>query len=297
MQHSRFIGTIAIALLVLVSACSPFAKLQKKGTDDEKYQAAINYFKKGEWYRAGVLFEELIPILKGSNESETAQFYRAYTNYHQQNFQLASFYFKQFYETFARSEKAQEAMYMYAFSLYKDSPNYNLDQTSTLTAVSALQDFINAYPESAFRAECTTMIMDLRKKMEKKAYEKAMLYYKISAANIANYRSAVTAITNFQREYPDSEYNEELAFRRVDAQHNLAKNSTEDKQKDRYQETVDYYQAFLEKYPNSKYIRTAERLFASSQKELERLRETDKKNQPAGQQPGKVTTSSSASNN
>jgi outer membrane protein assembly factor BamD (BamD/ComL family) len=109
--------------------------------------------------------------------------------------------------------------------LYKDSPNYNLDQSNTLTAMAALQDFINAHPESPFRQECTQYIAVLRDKLELKAYDKAKQYYKTSAANIANYRSSVVSITNFLREYPDSKYNEELAYLRVDAQYHLAKNS------------------------------------------------------------------------
>ena len=283
-------------MLIVLASCSPFQKLQKKGTDVEKYNAAVNYFKKGDWYRAGTLFEEIIPILKGSTESEMANFYRAYTEYHQGNYQLSSFHFKQFYETFARSEYAQEAMYMYALSLYKDTPNFNLDQSNTLMAVSALQDFVNTFPSSPFSKECTTMIMDLRQKMERKAYEKAKLYHKTSAANIANFRSAVVTIANFQREYPASEFNEELAYLKVDAQYNLAKNSFEDKRKERFQDVVNFYQTFIDKYPNSQFIRQAERFFADSQRQLEDINQKDKDKNPAPGQPGKVSTATTASN-
>ncbi|WP_266367137.1 outer membrane protein assembly factor BamD [Tellurirhabdus rosea] len=297
MQYSWKAGSIVVALLIVLASCSPFQKLQKKGTDVEKYNAAVNYFKKGDWYRAGLLFEEIIPILKGSTESELAQFYRAYTEYHQGNYQLSSFHFKQFYETFARSDYAQEAMYMYALSLYKDTPNYNLDQSNTVTAISALQDFVNTFPSSPFSKECTTMIMDLRQKVEKKAYEKAELYYRTSAANIANFRSAVVTISNFQREFPSSEYNERLAYLKVDAQYNLAKNSFEDKRKERFGEVLSFYQSFVDKYPNSKYVRQAERFFADSQKQLEEIKQKEnEKKQTPGQAPGKVTTATTASN-
>jgi len=280
-----------VGLLLVLASCSPFQKLQKTGTDEQKYQAAVSYFKKGEFYKAGLLFEELIPILKGSTESEMAQFYRAHCEYQQQNYQLSSFHFKQFYETFARSDYAQEAMYFYALSLFKDSPHYDLDQSNTLTALAALQDFINAYPQSPFRDECNKMIVDLRDKLELKAYDKAKLYYKTSASNILNYRSSVVSINNFQREYPDSKYNEELAFLKVDAQHKLAKNSLPDKLKERHQDVVNYYMALLEKYPNSSYLKQAERMFVDSRGELERLNKLDKEKQEQQQKPGKVTAS------
>lgn len=296
MQQRHFSKVLLGAWVVFVlGSCSPFSKLQKNGSDDEKYKGAIEYYKKGDWYRAGLLFEELIPVLKGSTESEMAQFYYAYTQYHQQQYLLSATLFKKFYETFARSDYAQEANYMYAYSLYKDTPQYNLDQSNTLTAASALQDFINTYPDSKYKDDCTRIIMELRKKLEEKAYAKAKLYYKTSGFNIASYKSSVVAINNFQKEFPDSEYNEELAFLKVDAEFSLAQNSLETKQKERYQEAMAYHQAFVDKYPNSQYVKQSEKMYETSQKEIERLvkleqeREKEKLKTPDANRPAKVT--------
>ena len=296
MQQRQF-GKILLGIwfMGLLSSCSPFSKLQKSGTDDQKYKGAVEYYKKSDWYRAGLLFEELIPVLKGSTESEMAQFYYAYTQYHQQQYLLSATLFKKFYETFARSDYAQEAMYMYAFSLYKDTPAFNLDQSNTLTATSALQDFVNAYPESKYKDDCTRMILELRKKLERKAYEKAKLYYKTSGFNIASYKSSVIAIDNFQKEFPDSEYNEELAFLKVDAEFSLAQNSLETKQKERYQEAMAYHQGFVDKYPTSRFLKQSEKMYEISQKELARLnreekeREKEKLKTPDANRPAKVT--------
>ncbi len=298
MQHLRFARLLAIVCCFgLLVSCSSFNKLQKTGTDDQKYKAALQYYEKKDWYHAGLLFEELIPVLKGSTESEMAQFYYAYTQFRQQQYLLSSTLFKKFYETFARSEHAQEAMYMYAYSLYKDAPDYNLDQSNTLTATSALQDFINNYPDSHYRDDATKMILDLRQKLERKAYEKAKLYFKTSGFNIASYKSSVISINNFQRDFPDSQYNEELAFLKVDAEYSLAKNSLETKQKERYQETMNYYQGFVDKYPSSKFLKQAEKMFESSQKEIDRLtkleeeraKEKQLQKQAPADRPGKVT--------
>lgn len=281
MQDRWKFGYLVVALTLLLSSCSDFAKVQKGANDDSKYKAAVAYYNKGDWYHAGLLFEELIPVLKGSTESEMAQFYYAYTQYQQQQYLLSSTLFKKFYETFARSELAQEAMYMYAFSLYKDAPNFNLDQSNTLTATAALQDFVNAYPESKYRDECTKMIVTLRDKLERKAYEKAKLYYKTSGFNIAAYKSSVIAINNFQKEFPDSQYLEELAFLKVDAEFSLAQNSLDTKQKERYQEAITYYQGFREKYPKSKYLKQAERMSETSIKEVDRLAALEKETEAA----------------
>ena len=278
MRKTLFGYTLLFLTTLVLGSCSKFSKLQKEGTLEQKYEAALQYYKKADYYHAGLLFEEITPLLNGKDarQAELAQFYNAYCNFKQANYNMSQFLFKNFYETFQRSEYAQESLYMHAYSLYKDSPNFNLDQTSTLTAIAALQDFINTYPESAFREECTGLILELRDKLEKKAYEKAKLYYQTSEANIANFRSAVVTINNYQKEFPDSKYNEELAYLRVDAQYKLAKLSFAEKQKERYQDVNKYYLSFLDKYPKSKFVRQAERYYESTQKELATILDAEK---------------------
>lgn len=257
--------------VLLISSCSKFNRLQKRGSDQEKYDAAMSYYKNGDYYKSGILFEELIPTLKGSSESELAQFYNAYSQYHQGQYTTSQLLFKKFYDTYARSDFAQEALYMYAFSLYKDSSPYNLDQTSTFTAVSALQDFLNTYPESTFREDCTKYILELREKLERKAYERAKLYFKVKDFNISTLKSAVIAIENFHKDFPNSKYQEELAYIKVDAQYQLAENSTMAKQKERYQDAVKYYNQLIDKYPTGAYARSAEKMYDNSQREIEIL--------------------------
>jgi outer membrane protein assembly factor BamD len=289
---------LLIITFVVIASCSKFSKLQKTGTDQEKYDAAMTYYKKGDFYRSGLLFEELIPLLKGSTESELAQFYYAYTQYQQGQYNTSQFLFKKFYDTYARSDFAQEALYMHAFSLYKDSAPFNLDQTSTFTAISSLQDFINAYPDSPFREECTKYILELRSKLERKAYEKTKLYHKISDFNMMSLKSAVISIDNFKKDFPDSQYNEELSFLKVDSQYNLATNSFYTKQKERYQDVAKYYKELIDKYPSSRYLREAERMYEDSQEQLELLAKAEIERQKlevkpdtgSGTKPAKVTT-------
>jgi outer membrane protein assembly factor BamD len=276
MRKNRFILTALILISLAISSCNKFSKLQKSGTVEQKYQAALEFYKKADYNKAGLLFEEITPLLKGAKEAELSQFYNAYCQYHQGLYNMSQYLFKNFYETFQRSEYAPEAYYMHAYSLYKDSPNFNLDQTSTLTAISALQDFINAYPDSPFREEGTKLILELRDKLELKAYEKAKLYYQTSESNIANFRSAVIAINNFQKDFPDSKYTEELAFLRVDSQYKLARLSFKEKQKERYQDVGKYYLTLVDKFPSSKYLRQAEKHYEGSQKELDLIASEEK---------------------
>jgi outer membrane protein assembly factor BamD len=256
MQKSKIIFTGFLLFSFFFFSCSKFQRIQKSTNVDEKYQAAVKYYQKKDYNKASLLFEEIIPIIKGTKESELAQFYIAYCHYYQGDYILSSHYFKKFYETFSRSEFAEEAMYMYAYSLYEDSPAYNLDQANTYTAIEAMQTFINTYPGSKFKDKCNEIIAQLRSKLERKAYENAELYSKTE-----NYKAAVVAFNNFQRNYPDSDYNERAAYLKLVNAYNLAKSSTEDKKKQRYQDTIEYYENFIDKYSNSKYVRQAENIY------------------------------------
>jgi outer membrane protein assembly factor BamD len=265
----RFLLFILFA--VALTACSSFEKVRKMTDEKKKYEAAVKFFKKGQYDKASILFEELLPILTGTDQQEVATFYQAYCDYHTGSYETANFHFKRFAETFARSEYYEEAVYMSAYSLYKNSPDFNLDQSGTITAINELQSFINNYPDSKFREETSGLIKSLRVKLEKKAYEKAKLYIKTSAFNVASLKSAVIEIGNFQKEYPDSEFNEEMAFLKVQAQYDLAQSTIESKQKERFDEAIKYYQILVDKYPQSNFLKKAEKFYEVSIKESDRI--------------------------
>jgi outer membrane protein assembly factor BamD len=265
----RFLLFILFA--VALTACSSFEKVRKMTDEKKKYEAAVKFFKKGQYDKASILFEELLPILTGTDQQEVATFYQAYCDYHTGSYETANFHFKRFAETFARSEYYEEAVYMSAYSLYKNSPDFNLDQSGTITAINELQSFINNYPDSKFREETSDLIKSLRVKLEKKAYEKAKLYIKTSAFNVASLKSAVIEIGNFQKDYPDSEFNEEMAFLKVQAQYDLALSTIETKQKERFDEAIKYYQILVDKYPQSNFLKKAEKFYEVSIKESDRI--------------------------
>ncbi len=272
---------LAVALPILIFGCnSKFTKLQKKGTTEEKYNAAMNYYQSGDYYKATVFFDEITPLLRGDSTAEKTQFYNAYSNYYQGNYQMSAYLFNSFYATYNNSNLAEEAYYMYAYSMFKDTPPYNLDQTNTLTAIDVLQNFLNTYPDSKYAAKCTQDLLDLRYRLEKKSYEKAKLYFKTrdpSWSGLSNYKASVVTIDNFRKDFPDSKFNEELASMQILAQYELADLSLFTKQRERYNETLDFYNKFIDKYPTSKYIKDLEKIHDKAVKGLEKVASDEKK--------------------
>jgi outer membrane protein assembly factor BamD len=266
MLEKAFIIAVSASLLMLSFSCSDFRKIQKSSDWKLKYDAAIKYYENEDYYRSTILFEEIMPYIRGSKEAEQAQFFNAYAHYYQKDFLLSSHYFQTFYETYNRSAFAEEALYMYAYSLYRQSPNYNLDQTSTLEAIEAIQVFLNRYPASTYREDAVDIMSQLMNKLEKKAYENAKLYY-----DLGYLKSALISFDNFQKDHPDSKWNQEVAFYMVEGAFRYAKSSIPSKQKERYYDCVEYYQNFVDEYADSGYLKKAEDYYTQSLEAIEQL--------------------------
>ena len=269
MRKRVLFWVVSIALVASATQSCKFRKIEKNLDWRVKYEAALEYYEEEDYYRASILFEQILPIVRGLPEGEQVQFYLSYCQYYEGLYLLASHQFQTFYQSYGRSELVQEARYMYAFSLYSDSPEENLDQTSSKEAILAMQDFLNKYPTSEFAEDAQNIIQEMQERLEKKGYQNAFQYYKLRF-----YSAAVVAFKNFKIEYPDSELVEEADYYTILAQYEYAQQSITSKQQERYREVKDYYEMFIDRYPQSEFIRTAERIYGNT---LDRLEDFAKK--------------------
>ncbi len=286
--HRRFnfaaMKKISLFLLILVALSScKFQRILKNDDWRFRYKAALAYYEKGDYNHAGILLEELIPIIKGSPEGEKAQFYFAYCNYQQGQYLMSSHYFKTFFDTYNRSQFAEEAFYMHAYSQYADSPPIYLDQASTSTAIDAFQEFLNRFPQSKYAVQSNNLIKELRVKLETKAFNTAKLYHKLQ-----RYQAAIIALENFQKDFPDSYMQEEAAFLRVASQFEMAEKSYEHKKKERYEKSVAFYQNFIDRYPESRFLKEAETMFAKSQDEFKKREAVEKQKAEEKEKTAKI---------
>ena len=260
--------------LVMTMGCGEFRKLQKSTDWRKKYDAAVKYYErgdKGDYVKASMLFEEILPIIRGMPEAEQANFYYAYCHFHQSLFVESAYHFKTFYETYSRSEYALESMYMYAYSLFLDSPVEELDQSSSAEAIAAMQQFLNLHPDTKYTGQATATINELQRKLETKAYNNAILYKRLSQHN-----SAVIAFENFSKDFPDSQYNEEVNFLKLESQYIYAKKSVSNKQKERYEKAIEIYDYFIQNYADSKFAKEANRINQDCRKWMNEFQSNNK---------------------
>lgn len=260
----------SILLLLVVASCSKFRKIEKNPDWRVKYEAGLSYYEKKDYYRSSILFESILPIIRGLPEAEKVQFYLAYCQYHEKLYLLASEQFLSFYETYGRGTLSEEARYMHAYSLFKSAPHFELDQTARKQAMEYMQEFINRYPNSQFHDQAAEVITNSQIVLEKKGFENARQYLKMR-----HYKASIIAFENFKNNFPDSKYHEESDYLMLLAQFELAEKSIISKQYERYSEVVDNYKEFIDQYPSSKFLKDAEKLYIQSTEKLSTLKKTN----------------------
>lgn len=265
--HSGRCYFFLIVLALSIAGCSKFRKIEKSEDWRVKYEAGLNYYNKKDYYRAAILFESILPVVRGLPEGEKVEFYLAYCQYNEKTYLLASDQFKTFYETYGRSQYAEEANFMYAYSLFASSPDHNKDQSSSIEAMNAMQVFLNKYPGSQFMNKAIEVITISQEKLEKKGFENAKQYLKLQM-----YKGAVVAFDDFKKNFPDSKYLEEAAYLKVVAEYELAKVSIPSKQLERYSATLDYYKELVDNFPNSAFLKEAERYYTECLDKVNKLK-------------------------
>lgn len=250
-----FSGRIKISLLLLLivlASCGKHQKLLKSTDNEAKYAAAVDYYEKNDYYRSLQLFQQLINFYQGTEKAEKLQFYYAYCYYHQKDYVLASYYFKRFVNNYPRSTYAEESMFMNGYCYFLDSPSSSLDQTNTYTAINELQLFINLYPNSSRIEEANKLIDQLRAKLQRKDLDIANLYLKMKL-----YEAAITSYKNILKEYPDTEYKEDILFSILKSYYNYAVYSISVKQPERFQSALDSYNELVFQFPETQYLKEA----------------------------------------
>jgi outer membrane protein assembly factor BamD len=250
-----------LALIFLASSCkSAFEQTRTSGNSELILTSAFNYYEKKNYQRALTLLELVVNTLRGDARAEKAYFEYAQCHYQTNQYLLAAFYFKNFSNTFSNSPLREEAAYMSAYSNYKLSPSFRLDQKATETAIEEFQLFVNLFPTSDKVSQCNKLIDELRRKLEQKAFDEGQLYF-----NLRQFQSAVISFDNLLRDYPESPDVERVRYLIAKASLLLAENSVVEKKVERFGTTITKCNDFLEKYRSGNYSKEVKQIRKDAQ--------------------------------
>lgn len=249
----KIISLLFILLIGTGSCSTKFGKVLKSNDYDYKLKKANEYFSKKKYKNAEELYLELFPVFKGTDKFEDLYYKFAYAAYYQQNYLEAGNNFKGFLEVFPNSPKSEEVAYMYAYTYYLQSPKVDLEQVNTNKFIGMMQSFISTHPGSARIKDATEIIDKGRAKLEKKEYNNAELYYKIS-----QFRAAAISFSNLLNTYPESEQADYYKLMSIKSYYLFAKLSFQDFQLERFEKVVSEYADFTDRFPESKLLKEAE---------------------------------------
>ena len=252
-QLKKTLGLFAI--LILLSSCSEYQQLIKKGDLAAKTKAAEDYYKEGDYKRALRLFQLIVPSYRGKPQAERVLFYEADTYYQLRDYYISSYKMERFTVSFPKSDKREEAEFKAARSSYELSARYSLDQTETLEGLDKLQRFINDHPESEYLEDANKYALELQGKQERKYYEIAKRFYHREI-----YKSAIKAFDNYLLNYPGSDFTEKALYYKQESAYELAINSFEKLVPERLKAAKEYNESYLEYGKEEEFINKAQKI-------------------------------------
>jgi outer membrane protein assembly factor BamD len=246
---------IFIIVIGFVS-CSQYEKLRKSRDYQLMYRKAFEYYHVGDFVRSGQLFDDISSIFRGTTKQDTISYYQAMSYFKQKDYLTASHYFSQHFKDQRQSPFAEECEYLTGYCYYMMSPRASLDQANTHAAIESFQVFLVRHPGSVFASDAEKYMSEMREKLVDKSYQTAKLYY-----DLGQYRASIVALNNSLDDYPETRYREELMYLLLRSSYLLAENSVPDKMKERFQSTVDEYFSFYGEFPQSQYVKDAQRMY------------------------------------
>ena len=264
---------VLLTAMSVLAACSNYSELLKSSDIGYKYEAAKEYYANGQYNRASQLLQTIITTLKGSDKGQESLYLFGLCNYYSGNYETAAAIFRKYYQTYPKGLYTEEAHFYAGLSLMEEAPDPKLDQTPTYEAVTEFQNFMELYPYSNLREQAMQHIFTLQDQLVEKEYLSAMLYYELgdyfgncSNDGGSNYQACVITAENAIRDYPYTKLREDFAILILKAKFELASRSVEEKKEERYHNAIDEYYGFTNEYPESKFMKEAERLYKQAMK-------------------------------
>ena len=261
-------------LTCLLTGCSPqFNRVYKSEDRTYKYEYAKECFAMGKYQNCATLLQELVTAQKGRTNAQESLYLLGMAEYGNRDYDAASATFRKYYASYPKGDFAEQAAFYVGQSLYVSAPEPRLDQSPTIAAINAYQNFLDNYPDSPRREEAQQALFKLQDNLVQKEYLSAKLYYNLGGyfGNInsnteSNYESCIITAQNALKAYPYSDLREKFSILIMKSKFQLAENSSEEKRVDRYRDAEDECYGFLNEFPESKESATAQKYIAKCKK-------------------------------
>lgn len=251
---------------MLFSGCaSEFNRIYKTDNIPYKYEYAKECFTSGKYQRAITLLQELVTAEKGYANGQECLYMLAMAEYCVKDYETAAEYFKKYYSSYPKGQYAEYAKFYVGQSLFMSTPEPRLDQSGTVAAIAAFQEYLDLYPDAKMKEQAQNRLFELQDKLVIKELHSAQLYYDLGSyfGNCFNggnnYEACVITAENALKDYPFTSKREDFSLLIMKSKFELAKQSVNEKKMERYQNAEDECYGFINEYPDSKNRALAEK--------------------------------------
>jgi outer membrane protein assembly factor BamD len=262
--------TQSVLLLMLIAltmgACANKNAIKPGDTVDVAFDKAKLLYDKQKYGDAARAFETVLSLGRGTEQAREAQYLLADSYFKNREYIISASEYRRYVTFYPRSERREEAEFMEAYSYYKISPRFKLDQTDTERAITLFRVYIGKYPDSEKTSEAAELIDEMRNKLARKSFTSANMYFNLKLYNSAAMYFQVT-IDNF----PETEYAEQSLAKQVQAYTLYADISVAERQAERYRLAVDSWQRYTQLFPNGKNRGSAESFYNTARSALDRI--------------------------
>ena len=207
--------TIFLSLLtavVLTGCTNEYNQLLKSDDLTYKYEGAKEFFARGKFGQASTLLQDVVIAQKGRGNAQESLYMLALAEYNNRDYESASQTFKKYFQSYPKGEYAEQAAFYIGQSLYESVPEPRLDQTPTVGAITAYQNFMDYFPDSKLREVAQNRLFTLQDNLVQKELLSAKLYYNLGGyfGNIndgteSNYEACIITAQNDVHEGRDDE--------------------------------------------------------------------------------------------
>ncbi len=255
-----------LAASMLLASCGEYQRVLKSHDPDYRLDYAKRAFEQKKYTQAATVLEDIVTQFKGSEKAEDSLYLLALSNYENKDYQTSGSFFKTYYTRYPKGKYTELARFYAGYGYYLDSPEPQLDQSGTITAIEELQAFLDYYPKSDKVSIAQNAIFELQDKLTLKQLENAQLYYNLGPYMGNNYESAVIVARNAIKDYPYSKYKEDLELLILKARYQEARESIDEKKPDRFREVIDEYYSYINNYPDTPNREEADNIFKIAQR-------------------------------
>lgn len=248
-MNKRFL--LYLLLLPLLCSCGEYQKALKSKDYEYKFDYAKRAFEEKRYVQASTLLKECSTVFKGSDKAEEVLYLLGLSEYENKDYLSSGSYFKTYYTRYPKGKYAELARFYCGYGYYIDSPDPQLDQSTTIQAIQELQGFLDYYPRSDKISVAQQAIFELQDKLTLKQLQNAQLYYNLGTYRGNNFQSAIIVAQNAIKDYPYSKYKEDLELLVLKAKFQEADLSIDERKEDRFREVIDEYYNFINNYPDT----------------------------------------------